>query len=103
MTLRKKVINFPKPETTRPKVHTASHCSRIMLHVAAQRYALNISCKATPLPSATVRPRVIETKFLHLRQPPALGDHIDGWRVCWLGGWDKGKVLFTVMVEWQRL
>ncbi|MGA2716295.1 MAG: hypothetical protein ABSG41_24630 [Bryobacteraceae bacterium] len=21
------------------------------------------------------------------------------WRVCWLGGWDKGRVLFVVMVE----
>jgi len=28
-----------------------------------------------------------------------LGDHIDGWRVCWVGGWDKGKVVFVVMVE----
>jgi hypothetical protein len=25
----------------------------------------------------------------------------DGWRVCWLGGWGKGKVLYTVMMERQ--
>jgi hypothetical protein len=30
-----------------------------------------------------------------------LGDRIEGWRVCWLGGWDKGRVLFVVMVERQ--
>ena len=41
----------------------------------------------------------IETKFLRLRKPVALGDHIDGWRVCWLGGWDKGRVFYVVMVE----
>ena len=22
-----------------------------------------------------------------------------GWRVCWLGGWDRGKVFFVVMVS----
>jgi hypothetical protein len=31
----------------------------------------------------------IETRFLRLTQPAALGDRIDGWRVCWVGGWDK--------------
>jgi hypothetical protein len=23
---------------------------------------------------------------------------IDGWRVCWLGGWDKQRVFFVVML-----
>ena len=41
----------------------------------------------------------IRTKFLRLRQPVRLGERIDGWRVCWLGGWDHGRVLFVVMVE----
>ncbi len=41
----------------------------------------------------------IETKFLRLKPPPSLGDHIDGWRVCWLGGWDRGHIFFVVMVE----
>jgi hypothetical protein len=41
----------------------------------------------------------VQTKFLRLRKPPALGDRIDGWRVCWLGGWDKCRVFFVVMVE----
>jgi hypothetical protein len=30
----------------------------------------------------------VQTKFLRLFKPVALGDHIDGWRVCWIGGWD---------------
>ena len=41
----------------------------------------------------------IQTKFLRLKQPPSLGDRIDGWRVCWLGGWDRGRIFFVVMVE----
>ena len=41
----------------------------------------------------------IETKFLRLRQPVTLGDRIDGWRVCWLGGWDRGRLFYIVMVE----
>ena len=41
----------------------------------------------------------VQTRFLRLREPAVVGDRIDGWRVCWVGGWDKGKVLFVVMVE----
>ena len=41
----------------------------------------------------------VETRYLRLSAPVALGDRIDGWRVCWLGGWDRGKVVFVVMVE----
>ena len=41
----------------------------------------------------------IQTKFLRLRSPACLGDRIEGWRVCWLGGWDKGRIFFVVMVE----
>ena len=44
----------------------------------------------------------VETKFLRLFKPVSLGDRIDGWRVCWLGGWDKCRVLFVVMVERPR-
>jgi hypothetical protein len=31
----------------------------------------------------------VETKFLRLFRAVELGDDIDGWKVCWLGGWDK--------------
>jgi hypothetical protein len=41
----------------------------------------------------------VETKFLRLIRAVELGEYIDGWRVCWLGGWDKHRVLFVVMAE----
>jgi hypothetical protein len=40
----------------------------------------------------------IQTKFLVLSKPAALGDEIDGWRVSWVGGWDKRRVFFYVIV-----
>jgi len=33
----------------------------------------------------------VETKFLRLFRPAALGDRIDGWRACWIGGWDGAE------------
>ena len=41
----------------------------------------------------------IETKFLRLSNAVSVGDYVEGWRVCWLGGWDKSRVLYVVMVE----
>jgi hypothetical protein len=41
----------------------------------------------------------IETKYLRLSSAVSLGDYVEGWRVCWLGGWDKCRVLYVVMVE----
>ena len=40
----------------------------------------------------------IETKYLSLGQPVELGCAIGEWNVCWLGGWDKGRVFYVVMV-----
>jgi hypothetical protein len=40
----------------------------------------------------------IQTKFPRLRQPVSLGDRVDGWQVCWLGGWDKCRAFFIVML-----
>ncbi len=40
----------------------------------------------------------LETKFLRLPKPVKSGEEIDGWRVCWLGGWGKGRIFFFVMV-----
>jgi hypothetical protein len=45
------------------------------------------------------QPVEVRTKFLRLSQPAALGYRIDGWTVCWLGGWDKGKVFFLIMLK----
>jgi hypothetical protein len=41
----------------------------------------------------------VETKFLHLRQPVDLDCRIKGWRVCWLGGWDRYRIFYIVMVS----
>jgi hypothetical protein len=46
--------------------------------------------KETPVP--------VETKCLRLRQPVELGHRIDGWRVCWLGGWNRHRISYVVMV-----
>jgi hypothetical protein len=43
-------------------------------------------------------PVSLETKYAHLRRPVLLGHRMDGWRVCWLGGWDKQRVFFVVML-----
>src|SRR5262249_13225908 len=40
-----------------------------------------------------------QTKFLWLRKPVAIGDQVDGWRVCWIGGSRcPCRVFFVVMV-----
>src|SRR5262249_7169717 len=39
----------------------------------------------------------VQTKFLWLRKPVAIGGQVDGWRVCWIGGWDRCRVFFVVM------
>jgi len=40
----------------------------------------------------------METKFLSLRHPVELGSRFDDWQVCWLGGWDKHRHFFLVML-----
>src|SRR5450759_107349 len=45
------------------------------------------------------QPAAVATKFLRLFHAVPLGHRIDGWRVCWVGGWDRSQVLFVVMVE----
>ena len=40
----------------------------------------------------------IDTKFLRLREAVRWGQEIDGWHVRWLGGWDKWRVFYIVMV-----
>jgi hypothetical protein len=43
----------------------------------------------------------VQTKFLRLCKPVSLGDRIDNWRVSWVGGWDKCRVFFVVMVVFR--
>ena len=41
----------------------------------------------------------VETKYLRLFRAAGLGEDIDGWKVCWVGGWDRSRVVFVVMVK----
>jgi hypothetical protein len=45
----------------------------------------------------------LETKYAHLRHPLAVGHRMAGWRVCWVGGWDKQRVFFVVMLVRVKL
>ena len=104
--MRKKVIPFPLRKAASPQAVQQTR-SRIVIHVGARRYAMEIPCQATvfaPEPAPAAMPdRVgqlqVQTRFLRLCEPAVVGDRIDGWWVCWVGGWDQGKVLFVVMVE----
>jgi hypothetical protein len=40
----------------------------------------------------------LETKFLRLRTAVTLGSRFGDWQVCWLGGWNKHRFGFMVMV-----
>jgi hypothetical protein len=72
--------------------------SRVVIRLGKQRYALDVTRQASVLPPEPAT-RLIETKFLRLRKPMALGKCIGGWRVCWVGGWDSGKEFFVAMVS----
>ena len=94
-----KVLPFPSRRAADPSV--ACH-SRVKVRVGRQNYAIDVTCQATPLPNAAPKhPKasLVETRFLRLRKPAEIGDRVGGWRVCWLGGWDRGKMFFIVMVD----
>jgi hypothetical protein len=40
----------------------------------------------------------VETRFLRLREPAVLGHPIDGWRVSWIGGRDRDRLFYWVML-----
>ena len=46
----------------------------------------------------SVQTTQVETKYLRLCQPAALGEQIDGWKVYWVGGWGRDRLFFYVMV-----
>jgi hypothetical protein len=102
--MRKKVLPFPPRKTIDSRSDSRVN-SLLTVQVGRQRYTLNIPCQLVAAPPASVStPKRLETtqvqtRFLRLLQPAGLGDQIDGWRVCWVGGWDKGGVLFVVMVK----
>jgi hypothetical protein len=104
--MQKKVIPFSPRKAAKSRPVPPGH-SQLTVQVGSQRYTLNIPGSLTTAPpapvSATTAKRLetlqVQTRFLRLGQPVKLGDRLDGWQVCWVGGWDKGKVLFVVMVE----
>ena len=97
--MAKKVVPLP-PRRATPAKTISERQSRVAIRLGKQRYALDIKCPASVLlPEPEPASRLVETKFLRLRKPVALGKCIDGWRVCWVGGWDRGEVFFVVMVS----
>jgi hypothetical protein len=40
----------------------------------------------------------LESKFLRLRTPVTIGSRFGDWRVTWLGGWTRDRLLYIVMV-----
>jgi hypothetical protein len=96
----KNVVPFPAPKTGQAP-------SRITIHVGTRQYTIHVpGTVATLSPPrrqskspGPVQELEVRTRFLRLREPAALGDRIDGGRVCWIGGWDRNKILFVVMVE----
>jgi hypothetical protein len=40
----------------------------------------------------------IETKCLRLRTSVTLNSRFGDWCVCWLGGWEKHRLYFLVML-----
>ena len=39
-----------------------------------------------------------KTSTLNLRHPVELGSRFDDWQVCWVGGWDKHRRFYLVML-----
>jgi hypothetical protein len=40
----------------------------------------------------------MDTKYLRLRTSVTLGSRFGDWRVCWLGGWEKHRMYYLVML-----
>ena len=40
----------------------------------------------------------METRYLRLRTSVTLGSWFGDWRVCWLGGWEKHRMYYLVML-----
>ena len=41
---------------------------------------------------------LLETKFLRLKTPVVINSHFGDWRVYWLGGWTRHRLVFLVML-----
>ena len=45
----------------------------------------------------------LETKFLRLCQPAALGEQIDGWKVYWVGGCGRDRLFYVMVARAEEL
>ena len=40
----------------------------------------------------------METEYRRLPRPVTVGSRFGDWRVCWLGGWEKHRLYYLVML-----
>lgn len=40
----------------------------------------------------------IKTEYRRLLVPVTMGSRFGDWRVCWLGGWEKHRLYYLVML-----
>jgi hypothetical protein len=40
----------------------------------------------------------METEYRRLPMPVTLGSRFGDWRVCWLGGWERHRIYYLVML-----
>ena len=40
----------------------------------------------------------LETKYLRLSTLVTLGSRFGDWRVCWLGGWNRHRIFYLVLL-----
>ena len=40
----------------------------------------------------------METEYRRLPMPVTVGSRFGAWRVCWLGGWEKHRLYYLVML-----
>ena len=96
--MEKKVVELRPRSVSKPKP-AVEGSARTTIQIGTHRYALEITCKLTavgPAPATPVKPTVaglVETKFIRVRRPVALGDRIDDWRVCSMVSRSKVKDL----------
>ena len=112
-----KVLPFPRPHGPSLEISLLVLRRSAIITVGTQRYVVDMTAEVRPLSNGPASVKRLDqtvqlerqsreskvmsrqTKFLHLREEVAVGISIDGWRVCWLGGWDRGRLFFVVMVE----
>jgi hypothetical protein len=74
-------------------------CVTISAQIGSRHHIMNTGVPQRAKRRLRSEPVLIETKFLRLFAPVEIGDWIDGWRVCWIGGWDKYRVVFHAMAK----